>query len=94
MTYVPMGLHTFRDLAALLTSEITRSTKLTLYASLSDKIADHRKVLGSRQDTLEEVRNTLIRNGGNVVQVRGVDDVVHGGAMKTAVHDSRDNESS
>ncbi|KAI0089426.1 hypothetical protein BDY19DRAFT_993033 [Irpex rosettiformis] len=40
--------------------------KLALYANLETKLGSHRKVLAEREKTLEEVRDNLIRNGGNV----------------------------
>ena len=49
------------------------STKLSLYASFSETLAAHRAELRGREDTLDKVRKTLIRNGGNVVQVRSDD---------------------
>jgi hypothetical protein len=46
------------------------STKLTLYATFDTALASHRKVLTEREQTLNEVRETLIQNGGNVCGVR------------------------
>ena len=42
------------------------STKLVLYASLNTTLSSHRQVLVEREKTLEDVRDNLIRNGGNV----------------------------
>ncbi|KAI0703062.1 hypothetical protein BC835DRAFT_1081715 [Cytidiella melzeri] len=42
------------------------NTKLSLYATLTASLTSHREVLKTRENTLDEVRDTLIQNGGNV----------------------------
>ncbi|PSS34170.1 hypothetical protein PHLCEN_2v1787 [Hermanssonia centrifuga] len=50
---------------------LTFRTKLALHASLHSTLAAHRTVLSDREDTLKEVRTTLVREGGNVVSGKG-----------------------
>ena len=40
-----------------------------MYASFTKKLDGHRELLAERENTLGEVRKTLIRSGGNVVGV-------------------------
>ena len=42
-------------------------SKLKLYASLHSTLADQRAVLSRREETLKDARETLLRDGGNVV---------------------------
>ena len=67
--------------------ETLRSVKLSLYTSFSESLAAHRDVLKGREHTLEEVRKTFIRNGGNVVQARRTDDKGHGKLSATQTHE-------
>lgn len=43
------------------------TTKLTLYASLHSSVSAHRAILADRDQTLKEARESLVREGGNVV---------------------------
>lgn len=75
--------------------DITNSTKLSLYASFTDSLAAHQKVLVERENTLDEVRNTLIRNGGNVVQAKDemeADRQGHDKDTETGVADAKTND--
>ncbi|KAI0799984.1 hypothetical protein C8Q74DRAFT_383428 [Fomes fomentarius] len=43
------------------------TTKLSLYASLQNRISEHRSVLSEREKALNEARESLVREGGAVV---------------------------
>ena len=45
------------------------SAKLSLYASLHTTISEHRTVLAGREKTLNEAKDSLLREGGAVVGV-------------------------
>lgn len=46
---------------------IAYSTKLSLYASLQNRMSEHRSVLSEREKALNEARESLVREGGAVV---------------------------
>ncbi|KAI0342547.1 hypothetical protein BDW22DRAFT_1484753 [Trametopsis cervina] len=64
------------------------NTKLSLYASFADNLSAHRTVLQERESTLEDVRRTLIRNGGNVCGNANITDGI--GATRAIDLDSGD----
>lgn len=48
-------------------TNIVSSTKLSLYSGLHSSITEHRTVLADREKDLKDVRESLVRDGANVV---------------------------
>lgn len=63
-SFSPNPLHVF---VAELRSHFCLSSKLSLYTSLHNSIAAHHSVLSAREEELNNARENLIREGGNVV---------------------------
>jgi len=43
------------------------TSKLALYASLHSAVDAHRAILSDREEQLKEARESLVREGGNVI---------------------------